>query len=228
MIKIPFDRCLILTTLEFGQIMDRLESAIYVDPAVRDESSSFLSPRTAFSTPKQERYTGQLRGFKFSATRIVGHKYFHLPTFLLPTIEGSIKALHHGYEISLTVKLHATTCVLLLACLGGLLTTFSLILGNILADKNYQYLTAAQILVPIYIGLVICLYFEARQTIGFFRTLFVKRFVAATKIEVGDRSMWSSDLRFDEIDTAPAEGLQPIDWLRHNLPSFPVRSQRVR
>ena len=110
MIKIPFDRCVILTTLDFEQISERLATAIY-DPR-------FSADRSAERAPKHQYYCGQIHGFKFSASRLIGHKYFHLPLVLSPTIEGNINALSTGYEISLTAKLQNVTVVLLLTWLG--------------------------------------------------------------------------------------------------------------
>jgi hypothetical protein len=235
MIKIPFDQCVILTTLDFAQITDRLESAIYVGAATTENSharrqslSAGASPQSAKTKLKRQHFFGQIQGFKFLANRIVGHKYLHLPAFLSPTIEGNINSLHHGYEISLAVKLHNITCAILLTWLGGLLTTISPMLDNVLVDsKNYQYLTAVQIIATVYVAVVIYLYFDAWRTTRFFRSLFVKGFTGATKIIYEDRSMWSSDLsdlQLQEVSNAS----EPTNLLRRNLPSFPSHSKKVR
>ena len=60
---------------------------------------------------------------------------------LLPTIEGKIHALYHGYEISLDIKIHDVTLVLLLTWFGGLFITICSILDNlVVGTKNPQYL----------------------------------------------------------------------------------------
>jgi hypothetical protein len=212
MIRIPFDRCVILTTLDFAQILDRLESAIY-DP-------NFLSQSDPKIAPKYQHYFGQIQGFKFLANRIVGYKYFHLPAFLSPTIEGKIDSLHHGYEISLTIKLNNITVALMLTWLGGVLTAISSVLDNILADsKNYQYLTTLEIIIFGYLLVVAYFYFEAWRATKFFRTLFVKRFAGTIESGVVDRSIWRSDFNFQDV----RKSRSLTDTLRKNLPSFPDR-----
>jgi hypothetical protein len=218
MIKIPFDRCVILTTLDFPQVTDRLESAIY-DPRVPFQITDFTSP-------KHQPYVGQIRGFKFLATKIIGHKHLHLPIFLSPTIEGDINSLQSGYEISLAVRLNNVTFVLLLTWLGGLLTTISSALDNILVDaKNYQYLTTVQIAILCYLLVLAYLYFSAWSTTKFFRCLFAQGFTGTTKIGVVNRQIWDSALQFQQVDDIPTripqEPKSATDWLRHNLPSFP-------
>jgi hypothetical protein len=220
MIKIPFDRCVILTTLDFAQVTDRLKSAIY-DPDLPWEA-------TDLNSPKHQSYFGQIRGFKFLATQIIGHKYLHLPIFLSPTIEGNINSLQYGYEISLAVRLNNITFVLLLTCLGGILTTISSVLDNMFGlAKNYQFLTTVQVSIFCYILVLAYLYFSAWRTIQFFRTLFAQGFIGITQIGIPDRQSWNSALQLQEISDFPAripqEQKSSIDWLRHNLPSFPPR-----
>jgi hypothetical protein len=207
MIKIPFDRCVILTTLDFAQITDRLESVIY-----NPHSSSVLADG---SRSNQQRFVGEVRGFKFLATRILGHKYLHLPRFLAPAIEGKIDSLHHGYEISLSIKLHNITCVLLLTWLGGLFAAGSSVLDNMLIGiKSYQYLTILQVVVFFYLVVLIYLYFEAWSATKFFRTLFVRSLAGTTGIINATRST----VNFDHY---PQSGDLSTDQLRKNLPSFP-------
>jgi hypothetical protein len=161
MIKIPFDSCVIVSTLDFLQITQRLESAIDVGSAVDRAKIDSLETAPSDLEPTQHRYFGQIQGFKFSATRLVGHKYFHLPAFLFPTIEGDINSLHHGYEILLDVKLHNITFALMLTWLGGLLATIAPALDNLLGgSKNYQYLTIVEIFALIYVAIVIHFYVE--------------------------------------------------------------------
>ncbi len=211
MIKIPFDRCVILTTLDYAQITNRLESAIY--------DSSFSAQSSVDRAPKQQRYFGQIQGFKFLANRIIGHRYWHLPAFLTPTIEGKIDSLYHGYEISLTVKLNSITFALLLTWLGGLFTTISSVIDNILTgSKNYQYLTTIQIIAGVYLLIIAYFYFEAWRATRYFRTLFIKELVGAVSSQVVARSMWNDnydDERFGDIQST-------TDLLRQNLPSFPA------
>jgi hypothetical protein len=212
MIKIPFDRRVILTTLDFAQITDRLETAIY-DPTFSSRSSNN-------NTPKHQQYFGLIQGLRFVATRIVGNKYLHIPAFLVPTIEGKIESLHRGYEISLAVKLNEITFALLLAWLGGLLTTVSSVLDNIFADsKNYQYLTIVQIIAGLYVLVIAYFYFEAWRATGFFKQLFINGFARATHNEAVDLSMWHPEFDFEEVGN-----LRSIaTLLRQNLPSFPAR-----
>lgn len=218
MIRIPFDRCVILTTLDFAQVTDRLKSVIY-DPNIPWQA-------TNLNSLKHQPYFGQVRGFKFLATQIIGHKYLHLPIFLSPTIEGNINSLQSGYEISLAVRLNNVTFVLLLTWLGGLLTTVSSVLDNILVDaKNYQYLTTVQIAILCYLLVLAYLYFSAWSTTKFFRGLFAQGFTGTTKIGVVERPIWDSALQFQEVGDFPTgisqDRKSATDWLRHNLPSFP-------
>ena len=213
MIKIPFDRCVIISTLDLAQITDRLESAIY-DPSFQSSSNTKVN-----ST--HQRCFGQLQGFKFLANRIVGHKYLHLPTFLSPTIEGKIASLHHGYEISLAIKLNNLTLVLLLTWLGGLFTVLSSILDNILAgSSNDRYLMTVGITAIVYILVIAYFYFDAWRATKFFKTLFVKRFAVASGDEVVDQPSWHSGFDFPEASNSRSS----IELLRQNLPSFPTRS----
>jgi hypothetical protein len=210
MIKIPFDRCVIVTTLDFAQITDRLESAIY-DP--KFSSESHLN-----KTPNQQSYLGQIRGYKFSATRIVGHKYLHLPGFLFPTIEGDINSLHHGYEISLAIKLHNITFVLLLTWLGGLFTIIPSIFDNIfIGTRNYQYLTIVQAIALVYIATIAYFYLDAWQATKFFKTLFVKKFKSSIENPIVTTPTRDPDSQIPQTGGAPS----PTDLLRKNLPSFP-------
>jgi hypothetical protein len=207
MIRIPFNRCIVPTTLDFARIVERLESAIYVDPA-SDLSAlplTILDDRN--KSPRHQGYIGQIGSFRFSATRIIGHKYFHLPTFLSPTIEGQIDSLHRrGYEISLIVKIQKATLVLLLAGLGGIFTAISSVLDSILADiKNYQFLTNVEFFGCLYLVLLAYLYFDAWRTIEFFRHLFVQRL----ELQIQNRVRSTADL------------------LRENLPSFPSNSAKI-
>jgi hypothetical protein len=213
MIRIPFDRCVIISTLNFAQITERLESAIY-DP-------SFSSSQQTDSSPTNQCYFGQIQGFKFLANRIVGYKYFHLPAFLSPTIEGRIDSLHHGYEISLAIKLHNITVALLLTWLGGLFATLSSVFDNIFTGtKNYQFLSIVQLVAIIYIVIIAYFYFEAWRATKFFRTLFVKKFVGTIEHGVVDRAMWHSNFDLQDVRKSRAIG----DLLRKNLPSFPTGS----
>jgi hypothetical protein len=213
MIRIPFDRCVIITTLNFEQIAERLESAIY-DP-------SFSARQNINSLPTNQCYFGQIQGFKFLANRIVGYKYLHLPAFLSPTIEGKIDSLHHGYEISLAIKLHNITVALLLTCLGGLFATLSSVLDNIFTGtKNYQYVTTVQIIALVYLVVIAYFYFEAWRATKFFRTLFVKKFVGNIDSSVVDRAMWRSNFDLKDVGKSREIG----DLLRKNLPSFPTGS----
>ncbi len=211
MIRIPFDRCVIISTLNFAQITDRLASAIY-DP-------DFSLQQNTNSTHSEPYYFGQIQGFKFLATRIIGFKHFHLPSFFAPTIEGKIDSLHHGYEISLAVKLHNVTVALLLTWLGGLFATLSSVLDNVFTGtKNYQYVTLVQIVALVYILEIAYFYFEARRSTKFFRTLFIKKFAGNIDRGVVDRSMWHPDFDLQDIGKSRAIG----DLLRKNLPSFPT------
>jgi hypothetical protein len=211
MIKIPFNRCVILTTLDYTQITNRLESAIY-DP-------SFLSQSGVDRVPNRQRYFGQIQGFKFLANRIIGHKYWHLPAFLTPTIAGKIESLYRGYEISLTIELNSITFALLLTWLGGLFTTVSSVIDNTLTgSKNYQYLTTVQIIAGVYILIIAYFYFEAWRATKYFRTLFIKELVGSISSQVVDRSMWDKGFDNDRLGDIPAT----TALLRQNLPSFPA------
>jgi hypothetical protein len=208
MIKIPFDRCVILTTLDFDRIIDRLESEIY------DRRFNY-TPNNNRSV-KYQRYFGELRGFKFLATRIIGNKYLHLPGFFLPCIEGTIDQLHNGYEISLRVKLNNWTFVALLTWLGGLFTfTMSSIIDNVLGDvKDYRYLTDVGISIGLCLLTICYFYFASWRATKFFKNLFAQRLLGTTNI-AAPQPKWQPQI--------PQLALQrsSVDWMRQNLPSFP-------
>ena len=216
MIRIPFNRCVILTTLDFSQIADRLESAIYVgQPAVANPDMDFGS--FGDRAPNSQRYIGQIRDFKFLATRIVGHKYLHLPLCLLPSIEGKIHALHHGYEISLSIKLHDVTLILLLTWLGGLSIALYSILDNILVGtKNPQYVVGVEIVAAVYVAVLAYFYLDAWLATKFFKGLFVRELTGYAKNTFVNQPSWSSSLQFEDAG-AP----NSTRWLRKNLPSIP-------
>jgi hypothetical protein len=223
MIGIPFDRCVILTTLDFAQISERLESAIY-DPGYSSRSQ-------AQGTPQHQHYFGQIQGFKFLATRPIGFKRFYLPAFLSPTIEGKIDSLHHGYEISLAVKLNNITVALMLAWLGGIFTSLSSILDNIFMGlKNDRYLTIIGITAIGYILAIAYFYFDAWRATRFFKTLFARRFagkiadrvVADLPTPQGNRQQSGLDAGFELRE--PDNPRSGVTILRKNLPSFPDRS----
>jgi hypothetical protein len=213
-IKIPFDRCTIVSTLNFSQITDRLESAIY-DP-------NFLSQSNSENIPKHQSYFGRIEGYKFSATRLVGHKYLHLPAFLFPTIEGNINSLHHGYEISLVVRIHNLTLALLLVWLGGLFTVIPSLLDNIFVGvKNYQYLTTVEIVPLVFAAIAAYFYLDAWRATKFFRTLFIKKFRTAINDRVVNLPIEPSGFQLQPEELSGS--LSSTDLLRKNLPSFPDR-----
>ncbi len=210
MIKIPFDRCVILTTLDFDRIIDRLESEIY--------DRRFEYQPKANRSAKHQRYYGDLHGFKFLATRMIGCKYLHLPGFLLPSVEGTIDHLHNGYEISLNVKLNNWTFILLLTWLGGLFTfTMSSLLDNMLGDvKDYRYLSDVGISIGIYLAIVGYFYFAAWRATKFFKSLFAQRLLGTTSI-VAPQQNWLPSIQRQQL----ALQRSSVDWMRKNLPSFP-------
>jgi hypothetical protein len=210
MIKIPFDRCVILTTLDFDRIMNRLETEIY--------DRRFDHRPKANRSRQPQHYYGELQGFKFLATRIVGFKYLHLPGFLLPTIEGTIDHLPYGYEISLNVKLNNLTFIMLLTWLGGLFTfTISSLLDNTLGEiKDYQYLSDVGISISIFLAIVCYFYFAAWRSTKFFKTLFAQRLLGTTSI-VAPQQSWLPTVQRQQL----AIQRSSIDWMRKNLPSFP-------
>jgi hypothetical protein len=247
MINIPFNRCVVVTTLNLVQIIDRLQGAIY-DP-------HFVSSTTVERNPRPESYQGKIQGFKFSATRIITYKDFHLPIFLSPTIEGKIASLYHGYEIALTMKVQSITVALLLTCVGGLAMAISTVLDPILTDpENYQNSSAFQLIVLGLIAVLGYFYFAAYRETKFFKSLFIKGFKVATQPAAVSSLHWSEDL-FQEVghysepdlftaepvtgwlsepDLSTAESVtgwlsepdlfttEPVTgWLRKNLPSFP-------
>jgi hypothetical protein len=223
MIKIPFDSCVIVSTLDFLQITQRLESAIYVSSEFEDRSelARIDDADTPDLPPSKQAYFGQIQGFKFSATRLVGHKYFHLPAFLFPTIEGDINGLHHGYQIEIGLKLHNITFALMLTLLGGLLATIGPALDNILGgSKNYQYLTTLQIFALIYVAILVHFYVDALRAKKFFRNLFVKGFVLVPQVKkTAQLPDWSGWLFQD------AGNITSTQLLRKNLPSFPRKTR---
>ncbi|WP_310488232.1 hypothetical protein [Chamaesiphon sp. VAR_69_metabat_338] len=224
MIKIPFDSCVIVSTLDFSQITQRLASAIYVSSATDRASLDSLETDTSDLKPTQQGYFGQIQGFKFSATRIVGHKSLHLPACLFPTIEGDINSLYHGYEILLDVKLHNLTFALLLGGLGGLLATIAPALDNILGgSKNEQYLTIVEIFPLLYLSVLIHFYVDAWRAKKFFRSLFVKGFALKPLVEreVAQPPAWNSDLQFQDAGNVRSS----TELLRQNLPSFPRKAR---
>jgi hypothetical protein len=232
MINIPFNRCVVVTTLNLAQIIDRLQSAIY-DP-------HFASSNTAERDPRSQSYQGKIQGFKFSATRIITYKDFHLPILLSPTLEGKIASLYHGYEIALTIKVQSITVALLLTCVGGLSMAISTVLDPILTDpENYQNSSAFPIIVLSLIAVLGYFYFAAYRETKFFKALFIKRFEVATQPAAVSSLHWSEGL-FEEVGqysepdlstTEPVTGwlsepdlftAEPVTgWLRKNLPSFP-------
>jgi hypothetical protein len=211
MMKIPFDRCLIVTTLDFDRILDRLESAIY---------DSRFEPSYSFDrSPRKQRYYGEIRGFKFSATRTIGHKYVHLPSLFLPTIEGTIDQLHNGYEISLKVALHNWTCLLLLGWLGGLVTfVVASMVDNVLGEiQAFQYLNDLLLSFSIYLAIVAYFYFAAWRGIKFFKSLFAQRLLTTSAIVLVTKPKWQMDLQYQQATF----NRTAVDWMRVNLPSLP-------
>ena len=207
MIRIPFDRCVILTTLDFEQITSRLESVIY-HPSSR-------SDRDDHRDSTHQYYYGQIRSFRFLATRIIGHKYAHLPLFLSPTIEGNIRALRNGYEISLGVNLQNLTFVLLLTYLGGLFSTISAFFDRAFINiEDSRYFTGLGICALLYLVLLSYLYFLSWQTTRFFMTLFTQRLTGITKIGTTTKQKWIPDL-----PPVPAPR-SATGWMSKNLPAF--------
>jgi hypothetical protein len=211
MIKIPFNRCVILTTLDFDRIIDRLESAIY-DPR-------FPQTYGFGRTTRSQRYGGELHGFKFQATRIIGHKRIHIPLFLLPEVEGTIEQLHHGHEISLNVGLHNFTFMLLLTWFGGLFTfTTACIVDNVLGDiKDYHYLVDVGISLAIYLVTIAYFYFAAWRSTKFFKNLFAQRLLGTRSLRLEPQAQWEPDHQLPQI----AIQRSAVDWMRANLPAFP-------
>ncbi len=211
MIKIPFNRCLIVTTLDFDRILDRLESAIY---------DSRFEPSYSFDrSPRKQRYHGEIRGFKFLATRTIGHKYFHLPSLFLPTIEGTIAQVHNGYEISLKVALHNWICLILLGCLGGLVTFVTAsVVDNVLGEiQMYQYLNDLLLSLAIYLAIVAYFYLAAWRSIKFFKSLFAQRLLTTSAIVLVTKPKWQMELQYQQATF----NRTAVDWIRVNLPSLP-------
>jgi hypothetical protein len=215
MIRIPFPQCVILTTLDFAQITHRLESAIDAGEAQSPSARSISHPRLSFAdsaadrsrieshalvkiAPKNQHFVGEIQGFKFLATRIIGHKYLHLPKFLVPTVEGKINSLYHGYQISLCIKVHQITFILLLAWLGGLITAIASVVSNILAGiGNDRFLVPIEFIALVYVALLAYLYID-------------------TSTMVVRQPAWSADLQVQDTNGGKAA----TDWLRKNLPSL--------
>jgi hypothetical protein len=234
MIRIPFPQCVILTTLDFAQITHRLESAIDAGEAQLPSVKSISHPRLSFAdssadrpmieshalvniAPKNQHFVGEIQGFKFLATRIIGHKYLHLPEFLVPTVEGKINSLYHGYQISLCIKVHQATFILLLAWLGGLITAIASVVNNILAGiSNDRFLAPLEFIALIYVALLAYLYIDAWRSTKFFKNLFVRGFAGATPTTVVRQPDWSADLQVQDTNGGKAS----TDWLRKNLPSL--------
>jgi hypothetical protein len=197
MIKIPFDRCVILTTLDFEQISERLATAIY-DPR---------SPqREIASSRKQERYSGHIHGFKFSASPLLGHKYLHLPSFLFPSIEGNIHALANGYEISLTAKLQNFTFVLLLTGLGGILTACSIAFEKVLLNIHDAFHGRSLLIsVLLYLATIAYFYFASWQTTKFFKALFTQGLTGVSRINVPQVQQWSPGRSQTNMQKPPSD-----------------------
>ncbi|NJR32151.1 MAG: hypothetical protein HC778_03945 [Chamaesiphon sp. CSU_1_12] len=167
--------------------------------------------------PQQQHFIGEIQGFKFLATRIIGHKYLHLPRFLVPTIEGKINSLYHGYQLTICIKIHQITLILLLTWLGGLFTATSSIIGNIVAgiDRGLlliplEFIALAYILVLGY------LYLEAWRSTKFFQNLFVRGFAGATSTPSVSSSVWSSELQMSEMGGSQSS----THWLRKTSHRF--------
>lgn len=217
--KIPFDRCVILTTLDFERILDRLESAIYDSRFQPSYDYDFDKP------PTKQIYYGELRGFKFSATRTIGFKHFHLPGFLLPTVEGRIDRLHNGHEISLSIDIHNLTCIIMLAWFGALFTfTTASILDNVLGEINdYTYLEELPISLCIYLSIVAYFYLAAWRATKFFKRLFSQRLLGTSAIVLTTKPKWQMDLRYQQATFSRTA----VEWMRVNLPSLPNGSAIV-
>jgi hypothetical protein len=169
MIRIPLKERVVLTTLGFDSILNRLDSAIVVP----EDRSGQIKP-----------YIGEINGFQFYASRLLGSKYFHLPTFFLPRIEGRIYDIPTGYEISLIAKLHPYTAVFLWICAGGLLAyTVNGILDNLVANvREFQYLEDLAIAVLVFAVLMLYFYLASRRGMRFFQVLFVQRLLGNSQI----------------------------------------------
>lgn len=176
MIKLPFERYVILTTLDFDEMIQRLSTVIY-DPYF--SSSSNLTARS-----QRHRYLGRVGGCKFLATRIIGHKHFHLPLLLCPTIVGNINPLAHSHGVSLDVNLQNSTFILLLARLGGLITASSVVVDKIylnLRDDIYSQTLLFSLL--LYLATIVYLYLRAWRTTRFFKQLFAQRLRGISRID---------------------------------------------
>lgn len=198
MIKIPFERCVILTTLDFEQISDRLAIAIY-DPYYRVSQAAKKLPRC-------QSYSGEIWGFKFLAQRIIGHKYFHLPLFLSPIIEGKIASLAHGYEIAIAVKLRNITFMLLLTWLGGLLTASSVAFEKIFTNiQDDRYTISIGISALLYVMTIAYFYVASWHAIGFFKDLFTQRLTGISRIKVAQQQKWTPDLQRSAAQRSTSE-----------------------
>jgi hypothetical protein len=186
MIKIPFEQCVVLTTLDFEQISERLATAIY-DP--------YCPPRDTSIARKHQRYSGHIRGYKFSASPLLGNKHIHLPFFLFPTIEGNILPLANGYEISLMAKLQNFTFILLLTGLGGILLACSIAFEEALLDIQ-DALNGSVLLISVifYLFTIAYFYFVSWQTTRFFQALFTQGLTGISRINVPQAGEWSQGL----------------------------------
>jgi hypothetical protein len=199
MIRIPIREQVLLSTLGFDSILNRLDSAI-------------SSPEDYSREPKP--YIGEIQGFKFWANRLIGSEYLHFPNWLLPKIEGRIYELELGYQISLVAKLHRSTSILLLIGLGGVTAyTLSCLLGNVLNGvTDFKYFQDLGIIACIY--LVITLYFSltARRAMNFFKVLFAQRLLGSSQLYLDNRPPQLSVIG-GQMSTFSAR-------LRNNLPQL--------
>ncbi len=215
--KIPFDRCVIHTTLDFDRILDRLESAIY--------DSRFQPAYDFGKPPSRQIYHGELRGFKFSATRTIGFKHFHLPSYLLPTVVGRIERLQNGHEISLSIEIHNMTCIVMLAWFGALVTfTTASILDNVLGEiHDHSYLEELPISLCLYLSIIAYFYFAAWRSTKFFKRLFSQRLLGTSAIVLATKPKWQMDLQYQQVTFSRTA----IEWMRINLPSLPNGSMAM-
>lgn len=158
-----------MTTLGFDSILNRLDSAIVVP----EDRTGEIKP-----------YIGEILGFKFWATRLIGSKHFHLPTCLLPRIEGRIHEIYTGYQISLVAKFHPLTSIFLLISAGGLLAyIINSVLDLLVAGvKEFQYLQDLGIFVLVSLLLILYFHLAARRGMKFFQILFAQRLLGNSQI----------------------------------------------
>jgi hypothetical protein len=197
MIKIPFEQCVVLTTLDFEQISERLATAIY-DPR--------FPPRDPSNRQTQQKYYGQIRGFKFSASPLLGHKHIHLPFCLFPTIEGKIHALANGYEISLVAKLQNLTFILLLTGLGGILMAVAIAFEEVLLSIQDAF-TARNLLISIllYLAAIAYFYFASWRATKFFKSLFTQGLTGISRINVPQVRQWSPEMSQPNMHTSSSD-----------------------